>query len=153
MVQETATTTTPENAGEAAQHPAHLTLEDAELLGHDLKKLLVRSQNELVRGNAREKVEQLERWVESYRRGLAAAHKISSSGISMLAEAREQLHLALQEQLRLEDEGGNPLTKEQSKQIDDLNAAVRRMDQLIPVVESSFPIAETPEETSHPEAA
>ena len=117
---------------------AQLTLEDVIELGNELKHLLVRSQHELIKGDAREQVEQLERWIESYRRGLSAALKISHGGIDMLTKAREQLALALDEQLRLEDEGGNPATKEQASQTEGLAAAIRRMDKLIPVIETSF---------------
>ena len=116
---------------------ACLALGDVIELGNELKQLLVRSQFELIKGDAREQVEQLERWIESYRRGLSAALKISNSGIDMLSKARAQLKLALDEQLRLEDEG-SPSTKEQSAQTEGLAAAVRRMDKLIPVIEQSF---------------
>ncbi len=144
MIQDIVTNEMPSEVPPLSQP---ITLEEAELLGLDLKKLLVRSQNELVRGNARDKVEQLERWVESYRRGLSAAYKISHSGVGMLIEARDQLRLALEEQLRLEDEGGNPATKEQAAQVEQLTAAVRRMDRLIPLIEGSF------HAVHHPEAA
>jgi len=113
-------------------------LDEAEALANDLKHLLVRSEKELIHGDAREHIEKIERWVESYRRGLAAAQKISDSGVEMLHKTRDQLALALQEQLRLEDEGGNPASKDQSVQVEQLSSAVRRIDRLIPILEHSF---------------
>ena len=122
-------------------------LGEAEQLGNDLKKLLVRSEKELIKGDAREHVERLERWVESYRRGLSAAQKISDNGGDMLQKTRGQLKLALEELLRLEDEGGNPpANKEQAMQIEEISSAIRRIDRLIPVVEQSFPCSAKVEE-------
>ena len=113
-------------------------LEQAEALANDLKKLLVRSEHELVKGDARENVERLERWVESYRRGLSAAQKISENGTDMLTRTRNQLKLSLDELLRLEDEGGNPVSKEQANQVENLANAIRRIDTLLPEVEKTF---------------
>jgi paraquat-inducible protein B len=123
---------------EAPSVHTSLALEDVVALGNDLKHLLVRSGRELAKGDAQEQVEQLERWIESYRRGLSAAQKIANSGIELLTKAREQLTLALDEQLRLEDEGGNPATKEQASQTEEITAAIRRLDRLIPTIENSF---------------
>ena len=81
MVQEI--TPTAANENNQQQFSINLALEDVMQLGNELKHLLVRSQRELIKGDAREQVEQLERWIESYRRGLAAAMKISNSGIDM----------------------------------------------------------------------
>jgi hypothetical protein len=76
--------------------------------------------------------------VESYRRGLSAAQKISDNGKEMLQKTRDQLKLVLEEMLRLEDEGGNPASKEQAAQVEQLASAVRRIDKLIPTIEQSF---------------
>lgn len=114
-------------------------LSDVDALANDLKHLLVRSESELQKSDVREHVEKLERWVESYRRGLTAAQKISDNGMGLLHKARDQIKLALEELLRLEDEGGNPpANKEQAAQVEQLSSAVRRIDRLIPVVEQSF---------------
>jgi len=121
-------------------------LDEAEALANDLKHLLVRSEKELIHGDARADVEKVERWVESYRRGLSAAQKISDNGVDMLKKTRDQLALALEEQLRLEDEGGNPASKDQSAQIDQLTSAVRRIDRLIPILEQSFQLPAIEEE-------
>lgn len=115
-------------------------LNEAEELGNSLRRLLIKSEKELVTGDARDHVERLERWVESYRRGLSAAQKISDNGMDMLKKTRDQLALALEELLRLEDEGGNPASKDQSKQVEELTAAVRRIDKLMPVIEKSFQV-------------
>lgn len=111
---------------------------EAEALGNDLKRILVRSEQALVTGDARNNVEKLERWIESYRRGLSAAQKISENGSEMLQKTRDQLSLALDELLRLEDEGGNPPTKEHAGDTEELASAIRRIDRLMPVVEESF---------------
>lgn len=125
-------------AQEAESVNTTLALEDVIALGNDLKYLLVRSRTELAKGDAEQQVEQLERWIESYRRGLSAAQKIANSGIDLLIKAREQLTLALEERLRIEDEGGTPSTKEQASQTEEITAAIRRLDRLIPTIENSF---------------
>lgn len=128
---------------------AFAELSEVEALANSLKHLLVRSEQELIRGDTRHRVEQLEHWVESYRRGLSAAQKISDNGMDMLKKTRDQLALALEEQLRLEDEGGNPANKEQSTQIEQLTDAVRRLDKIIPSVEQSFHITAMQEDAKH----
>jgi len=115
-----------------------LAMENVEALGNDLKRLLVHSESGLINTGVRQQIEQLERWIESYRRGLAAAEKISHAGLEMLTQARDQLNLAHEERLRLEDEGGHPATKEQAQQNEELAAALRRLNEIIPTVESSF---------------
>lgn len=115
-----------------------LSLADAEELASSLKRITVRSEDALVHGDAQEGIAQVERWVESYRRGLAAAYKISSSGVEMLKKTREQLALTLEERLRLEDEGGNPPTKEQSAINEELSAALCRIDEILPLIEHTF---------------
>lgn len=115
-----------------------ISLADAEEICASLKRITVRSQRALTNGDAREGIEQVERWVESYRRGLAAAQKISCSGVEMLKKTREQLALALDERLRLEGEGGNPPTPEQAAETDEMARALKHIDRLMPVLESSF---------------
>jgi len=116
-------------------------MNEAEELCISLKRLLVRSEKELVSGDARAHVEKLERWVESYRRGLSAAQKISDNGTDILKKTRDQLVLSLEELSRIEDEGGNPASREQGAELEELTAAIRRIDSLIPVVEQSFQTA------------
>ncbi len=120
-------------------------ISDAEALGNDLKRILVRSEGALLHGDAKTNVEQLERWIESYRRGLSAAQKISVSGIDMLNKTRDQLKLSLDELLRLEDEGGNPPTKERAGDSEEIASAIRRIERLIPTVEETFKSAQIEE--------
>lgn len=125
------------NETKVASTPPELS--DVDALANELKHLLVRSESELQKGEVRENVEKLERWVESYRRGLTAAQKISDNGKDLLQKTRDQIKLALDELLRLEDEGGNPpANKQQAAQVEQLSSAVRRIDRLMPVVEQSF---------------
>lgn len=120
-------------------------LSEAETLTNDLKRLLVRSEQALDREGVRQQVETVERWLESYRRGISAAHKLSESGTPLLHQVRDCLNLSLAELCRLEDEGGMPMTKEQTAQAEDLRNALRRIDQLLPSVEGAFQSA--PEES------
>lgn len=62
-----------------------------------------------------------------------------------LCEAREQLNLSLEELLRLEDEGGNPPTKEQYRNIEALTRAIAWVDGMIPVHE----VCQTHHQYSH----
>lgn len=111
---------------------------DAQSLCNDLRSLLVRSEKALSEGDVQDNVMQLERWVESYRRGLSAAEKISNNGLDMLHQARDQLKLALDERIRLEGEGGNAADVDQAKRVEELNSALRRLERLIPVISASF---------------
>lgn len=122
-------------AGNTAKLPE---LEEVEALGNDLKRILVRSEYALLTGDARDNIEKLERWIESYRRGLSAAQKISDNGRDMLQKTRNQLCLSLDELMRMEDEGGNAPDKERLDDSEELATAIRRIDRLMPVVERSF---------------
>jgi hypothetical protein len=113
-------------------------ISDVEELSNDLRRILVRSEGALLHGDTKTNVEQLERWIESYRRGLSAAQKISVSGVEMLHKTRDQLKLSLEELLRLEDEGGNPPTRDHVSDSEEIASAIRRIDRLIPTVEESF---------------
>ncbi|MBY0407939.1 MAG: hypothetical protein K2Q01_09625, partial [Rickettsiales bacterium] len=92
---------------------------EAEHLTNDLKRLLVKYEHALEQEGIRHEVETLERWMESYRRGLSAAHKISQKGMGWLTDLRERLKLAAEELQRLENEGGNPLDKNQAVQAEE----------------------------------
>lgn len=126
---------TPTPSPKAAYNMLEQQLEEAEGLTNELKRLLVRYENALEHEGIRHQVEILERWMESYRRGLSAAQKISESGTTLLIELREKLKLAAEELQRLEGEGGSPLTKEQINQTEEFLKASRRIDQVIPNVE------------------
>ena len=114
-------------------------LAEAEELTNELKRLLVRYESALEHEGIRDQIEILERWMESYRRGLSAAHKIAENGPAWLTELREKLKFAADELQRLEGEGGNPATKEQSAQAEDFLKASRRIENVIPSIEQIFP--------------
>lgn len=148
MAQESITPPTEHgNASMSAEHNALPQLLEAEELSNVLKRILVRSENALAQGDARENIEKLERWIESYRRGMSAAQKISENGAEMLQKARDQLHLSLEELLRLEDEGGNPPSKENADQSEELAKAISRIDSLMPIVQHSFQVSATSPQT------
>lgn len=114
-------------------------LEEAESLAHSVRQILDRFEQELINGDGREHVEKLERWLESYLKGLYAAQKLSTDGAELLHKIRDQLKLALEERHRLVDEGGNPPPdKKQDAQLEEFAKAIRRIGQLIPTVEQSF---------------
>jgi hypothetical protein len=114
------------------------SLEEVEQLANEMKRLLVRHEFALEHEGIRHQMETLERWMESYRRGLAAANKLSANGATWLGELRDQLKFAADEILRLEGEGGNPATREQAVQVEELIKAVRRIDKVLPDVEHMF---------------
>lgn len=114
------------------------SLEEVEHLANEMKRLLVRHEFALEHEGIRHQMETLERWMESYRRGLAAANKLSANGATWLGELRDQLKFAADEILRLEGEGGNPATGEQAVQAEELIKAVRRIDKVLPNIEHMF---------------
>lgn len=113
-------------------------LAEAETLVNDIKRVLVRSESALENEGIRTEMEVLERWMESYRRGLSAANKLANSGGEILHKLEEQLKLAISEQQRLDDEGGNPPSKEQAAALEEVSKALRRLEGLIPVFEGKF---------------
>lgn len=125
--------------------PHSQELYQVEELTNELKRLLVRHENTLEEEGIRQEVETLERWMESYRRGLAAAGKISGTGKEWLSNVRDHLKLAADEMHRLESEGGNPAGKEQAEKTEELLKAIRRIDKVIPDMDNLFGKA-TPEQ-------
>ncbi|MBV8939867.1 MAG: hypothetical protein JO089_08550 [Alphaproteobacteria bacterium] len=137
----------------SASAPAPPTAEDAshcltalqsqlaqvEALTNELKRVLVHHEDTLEEEGIREQISTLERWAESYRRGLAAAGKISEKAPVWLSELKEKLKLAADELNRLEAEGGNPPSREQIAKADDLLSAMSHIDKVIPAVEHIFP--------------
>jgi hypothetical protein len=115
-------------------------LKDVEDLATELKRLLVSHERTLDEEGIRHEVEVLERWMESYRRGLAAASKISENGTEWLAHLRDHLKLAADELQRLEGEGGTPPSREQLERMDELHKAVKRIDNVLPEFEQMFRI-------------
>ena len=125
-------------AAENISHPSQHSIEEVENLTNELKRLLVNHEGALDQEGLRREVETLERWMESYRRGLAAAHKISESGITWLGQLRDRLKMAADEHIRLEGEGGSPADSEQTKRTEELLAAANRIDRAIPDIEHMF---------------
>lgn len=123
-------------------------LESAEELTNELKRLLVKHEHTLDEEGIRREVEILERWMESYRRGLAAANKISETGTSWLTTLRDRLKLAADEIQRLEGEGGPAPSKEQMAKTEDLLKAVRRIEKVMPNLEHLFPQNEAHEDAA-----
>lgn len=114
-------------------------MQDVETLGKDLKRLLVRYEPAIEQEGIREDVETLERWMESYRRGLSAARKIADNGTACLTELRERLKKTADDLQRLENEGGNlaPSTR-QAEETENLIKATKRIDAIIPTVDHLF---------------
>lgn len=118
--------------------PLDQQLCEAEQLTNELKRLLVKYEHALEQEGIREQVETLERWMESYRRGLSAARKISEKGTDWLTSLRERLKLAAEELNRLEGEGGNPPDKNQAVQAEEYLRASLKIDKVIPNMENIF---------------
>jgi hypothetical protein len=148
---QTTTTATPDQPTLDTVNPITQQIAEVEELTNDLKRLLVKYENALEQEGIRHQVETLERWMESYRHGLSAARKISQNGTSWLTELRARLKLAADELQRLEGEGGNPASKEQTAQAEDFLKASRRIDQVIPNIESIFCPEDCTEAAKQPE--
>lgn len=116
-------------------------LQEVEELANELKRILVKHEKTLDEEGIRQEVECLERWMESYRRGLAAAHKISETGTGWLTHLRDKLKMAADEMQRIEGEGGPPASREQAEKNEDLVKAVRRIEKVMPSIEHMFPSA------------
>jgi lysyl-tRNA synthetase class I len=115
-----------------------LELKNVEEMTNELKRLLVKNEKALDEHDTRHEVEVIERWMESYRRGLSAAHKLSETGTTWLVDLRDKLKLAADELIRLEGEGGNPSNKEQVERTEELLNAVRRIDKVLPEMQHMF---------------
>lgn len=107
-------------------------LAEAETLTQEIKRLIVNYESALVQEGMREQAEILESWLESYRRGLSAAYKISQSGMGLLSEMRNRLTLAQDELHRMDSEGGGvPASQAQVKQAEDFRQALSKIDHII----------------------
>ena len=125
--------------GESHTPANHQTqMQDVEALTNELKKLLVKHETMLDEEGIKHEVEVLERWMESYRHGLAAATKISNTGMGWLGDLRDHLKLAADELQRLEGEGGNAPTRAQNQKTEELLNAIKRIDKVIPDLEVMF---------------
>jgi len=108
------------------------TVTEAEMLMREVRRLLVRSESALDEEGLKKQAEQLEHWLESYRRGLSAAQKLSDNSKAFLSEMHDRLVLALEEMHRLDDEGSGTLPSQDQKQRqDDLAKAIRDINHLM----------------------
>ena len=104
---------------------------EVEHLMNEVRRLLVHSEGALDEEGISRQAQQLESWLESYRRGLSAAQKLSVNGKDFIESMRGRLALALDELHRLDDEGnGTDASKEEATRKDDLARAIRRIDHL-----------------------
>ena len=120
------------NQQEIISDTAQSSMGEIESMVSEVRRLLVHSENTLDKEGVKFQAETLERWLESYRRGLSAAEKLSKNSDTFLHEIRERLTLALEEIQRLDDEGGaTSATTDEKQKVDDLTRAIKRVDQLI----------------------
>ena len=139
----------PEKPADNAEPNPQQKLQEVEDLTNSLRRLLVQNEIALDEEGIRREVETLEHWMESYRRGLTAANKISETGVEWLSKLRDRLKLAAEERQRIEGEGGNPASLEQTKKTEELFEAARRIDKAIPDLEQMF-VHTTPQEEHEP---
>lgn len=105
-------------------------LDEAEQLTEEARQLLVHCDGALKGEGVQGEALALERWLESYRRGISAAQKLTKTGPEILDDISMRLHQALEELQRYEAEGGNPATKSQQAQIEQLSHAVVAINKL-----------------------
>lgn len=110
-------------------------LDEVALLVQEFRKLQVNYADALEGEGLSEEVEALERWAESYRRGLKAALKISENGQDMLEDVRKRLKLAADELTRISSESPNPAPKGEGKKAEAFLEATRSIDAILPAVE------------------
>lgn len=114
----------------------HEQLQQVEELTNELKRLLVTCETTLDAEGIKQQIEALERWAESYRRGIKAAGKISLLGPAWLTDLRGRLKNAADEMTRLTNEGGVPMTKEQVATSEQLLRATKKIDDVLPNIEN-----------------
>ncbi len=114
------------------------SLDAAQCLAKDIRRLMDGVENTALKGDVKSRIENLNRWAKTYCEGLNAARKIGNRGLSGLYEAQKEISLALEEYLRLDDEGGQPSTDDDARKTDELRHALKRINRLIPAIENSF---------------
>lgn len=117
-------------------------------VSRDLKRIL--SSTSRLKPEAAGHLAQISKWTDDYITGLEAARKLSENAGNALGEAQRELSLALDEFLRLEGEGGNVASASQQRHTDDLSQALRRLNTLIPAVQTTFETA-GPNDPANPE--
>ena len=129
----------PNKALEANAGKSLPNIAEAESLVQEIHHLLVHSETALDDENAKTDAETLERWLESYLRGMSAAEKITKNSDVLLNDIRKRLALALEEMQRLDDEGnGAPVPKEQKQRQDAVSRAIKHIDRLIGSMSETF---------------
>jgi hypothetical protein len=104
-------------------------MDEAENLTEEARQLLVRCKTSLTGEGVREEALALERWLESYRRGISAAQKLSDRAPELLENMSTRIRQALAELQRYEEEGGNPATKTQQAQIEEISQTLSDIQQ------------------------
>ncbi|WP_235075771.1 hypothetical protein [Asticcacaulis sp. AC460] len=127
---------TDQNLNAAAPATSHL--EEVEKVSRDLRKLLDGCEGARLKADVKAQIESLTAWTDTYLDGLNAVQKLTENGLGTLHDAQKELALCLEEYLRLEDEGGNPATKDQQHRTDEVSRALRRINMLIPAFDSTF---------------
>lgn len=119
-------------------------------VSRDLKRIL--GSTSRLKPEAAGHLAQISKWADDYLAGLEAARKLSENAGGALGEAQKELSLALDEYLRLEGEGGNVANPQQERRMEDLSKALRRVNGLIPVVQTTFDVsAAGPNDPPNPE--
>jgi hypothetical protein len=108
-------------------------------LTDELKQLLEHNNTAFDDEIIRRQMELLGNWMECYRTNLVAPATFSETGVALLNDMRARLKLSIEEQQRLEGEGGNPSTKEQVEKTEELLKVIRRSEKLLAEVEALFP--------------
>ena len=116
-------------------------------LADELKRLIEGCESAKLTADVKGHIDRLNTWTGTYLAGLDAAQKISETASGTLVEAQKQLGLALDEYLRLENEGGNPATPQQARMTTELSHTLEALTSLIPAVDIAFSEADPPEET------
>ena len=121
------------------QKPFEQPLAEVGELVKGMQKLLVKGETAIEHDqNLKKEMETLERWIESYRRGLSAANKITTAGCDIVKDIKDRLKLAIDEMQRLEDDGGQTADRKDAAKLDELTKTLRALEKLIPSIENTF---------------
>jgi hypothetical protein len=122
-----------------------LNMDMVDELGDTMKQLLLPADHELMaHDQIRALVSHVENWAENYHRGLEAGAEISMEEIEMLKKTRAELAMILSERLTLENEGGQPASKQQEERMHHVASAIGRIDQVLPQAENCAAAAVEP---------
>ena len=107
-----------------------------------LKGILAENSTALRADDIKEKIETLEEWLETYRRGLLAAEILKVKGTRWLERYRQELKLGADEQLRMADEGGPRPTASQREEVEIKNKLARELGDALPQIQPALPTPE-----------